>query len=108
MSMSFLTSFTISLNKFAKDKDLKIQRSYLVYLSECFLSALSGIVMGLLLAVIQDNNLICIIGASVGSSLGKNGLNVIAKYILQQVIKINENVYSIENEDTSNDKNNNN
>lgn len=80
--MSLLTSFSKTLNVYAKDKTNNKVKPSVLYISEALLSAIAGFVLALFISTFHDNNIIVYVTAVIGSYMGKNALNMMAKSIL--------------------------
>lgn len=82
LSVSLLTSFIVSLNRYATDLEDRDPKVTVYYISEALISTLIGIFLGLLLTTMVSDTKICIVATGLGAYFGRYSLNIIAKILL--------------------------
>lgn len=79
ISISFMAAFSISLNNYAKDKTSGKQCFPLLYISECFVSGLSGFFLSMIAMLVSKNFILCMLAAGIGGFVGRRLLFLIVK-----------------------------
>ena len=70
-SVAFVSAFTIALNNFANDKNKNETKTPLLYISESFISALSGIFISMGATLFIDNPVVWYMVAGIGGFAGR-------------------------------------